>query len=181
MKSSFVAVCAALVSVGLLGACGGSSGGGGASFEDLGQQGSDIAARLTDMAPTEAMPVTDTASYRGVAAFGETPGVETPVALSRVQLTADFAEANISGVLDNFRADGVPASGRIDVTNGQITGNGFQADLAGAVSLAGDRAGITGTMSGEFVGADAGGVRGNMEAMADDDFTVFGVFGAERQ
>lgn len=132
------------------------------------------------------MPTTGTATYKGAAAFGTTQNfdVQQAEALAAVRLEADFAASSISGTIDNFvDSSGERAAGSVAVTNGTIAGNGIAADLDGNLTIEGTSIDVGGDMAGNFVGANADAIVGDIEADLTGPGgteTIFGVFGAEQ-
>ena len=141
------------------------------------------------------MPTSGTATYQGAAAYSSTYSTAAGLAayattVSDVELLADFANSTISGTADNFKTSvaGVSLSGGMNV-NGSITNNTFSAAVAGTVTESGANLTVpvaySGSVNGEFVGANAEGLRGLGSATGDAGIygsqNVYVLFGAERQ
>lgn len=166
-----VASCACLAA---LAACGGTEGlppEAALSYDELFEQGRVIydAAARTPVTPEANMPATGTAGYAGIAAISSVPlthSVDDGELLGTVRMDADFASNSVSGTMGNFREDFTDAAyqGELKVENGQISGNGFTADVSGQLSPQGG-SGVTydGVMAGEF--------RGNSAEMIDGGFS----------
>ncbi len=143
------------------------------------------------------MPVSDTATYDGIAVFGASNDTVGVALVGDASMTADFDAATISGTIDNFVGaenvtadeqgnfsdlDGNPlsvtdlflsvksASGEVSVNNGTISGSTFSADYAsaGGIVMSGSTYHPHGTMAGDFIGSNADMI----EASASCDFTV---------
>ncbi|QFG37684.1 transferrin-binding protein-like solute binding protein [Paracoccus pantotrophus] len=111
------------------------------------------------------MPQTGTATYRGVAMYGEGE------VLSSAEMQANFANDSISGRLHNFQAqNGTPISGEVAIRNGVITGAEYSATLAGQLSAAGERASVSGTAYGDFSGRQAEIVDGSISAQVETSY-----------
>ncbi len=131
-----------------------------------------LTAETTGLVRTAAasMPTTGRAEYEGVVgmAFGAAPtDIATAQMLGEVDLTANFANGEISGEFDDFNtATGHELDGRLQVSKGIITGSGFTADIAGnltagSTSTPGTVPGaVSGSVSGEFLGTNAGAIEG---------------------
>lgn len=187
----------AVACVTLLSACGGASTGG-SSFEALSSRGQALLSQYGTAPVTNVanMPTTDNATYRGVAAYSSDYSSPIDIAqyattVSDVELTANFANSTITGHVDNFqqRVDpNISMSGRVDVVNGTISGNTFNAGLSGTVTESGYGLTIpvnyTGSVNGEFVGSGAESVRGTGTAVGDAGIygqqTVYTLWGAVR-
>lgn len=174
MKSLSLALILAPV---LLAACGG--GGGSAQPEPTRAQtfGSlqAEANRLGATAPGD-MPRTGTASYAGVALFG---GSVDPTALqaahtlsANVALSADFAAGSLEGSFTGFEGAGVVAGDRLDLSNGQIIGGAITADVGG--TLKGQSA--AGDLAGQFHGAGADKISGQLSGLTVGSETIQGAF-----
>ncbi|NNF25115.1 MAG: hypothetical protein HKN63_09980 [Rhodobacteraceae bacterium] len=138
-----------------------------------------MASRLQDMTPTTTMPTASTASYRGyLAADATLPGRDDPLALlGTMRLTADFGASQIDGNFASVIAeDGTEVSGSGSVTGGTITGAAFGADIAGSLVADDSTYAIDGSISGEFVGPDAGGIRGETSGDVLDGAATVGSF-----
>lgn len=174
MKTLSLAVILAPV---LLAACGG--GGGSARpeptrLETFGSLQS-AANRLGTTAAND-MPRTGTASYEGVALFG---GSVDPAALqaahslsANVALSADFAAGSLEGSFTGFEGAGAVAGDRLDLSNGQIIGGALTADVGG--KLKGQN--TAGDLVGQFHGAGAEGVSGQLSGLTVGSETIQGAF-----
>lgn len=192
----FKAISISLCLVSSISACGGSSTSGGPSFETLSTSGSALLEQYGNAAPTgvDNMPITGTATYRGVAAYSSDSSDPVYIAqyadtLSELELNANFGTSTISGRAYNFKTNvpGVSIDGQVNV-NGTISGNTFDADLSGSTVESNEaitaNLNYTGTAQGEFVGTDAQAVRGTGTATGDagilGSYTVYMLWGAER-
>jgi hypothetical protein len=175
----------------LVSACSGSSNVSSDSFDQLATRGGGLISEFEDAGfTTEAqMPMTGTATYRGVAAFGldADPDViiETAEILSNLTLNANFASGAIDSSMTNFRdLQNNVGTGGLDISNGTIIGSQFTADIGGNVALGGESVQIAGEMLGDFVGSGAEYLEGFIKADADFGLTgtevIIGVFGASR-
>lgn len=164
-----------LTAVTLLGACGGGGGGSdGAPGSWAGLR--DQALRLgeewanTDYTEHAQMRQSGTATYRGVAEYGMyvEDGYVAGGVLSSAEMQANFSDASISGRLHNFQAyDRTPISGEVAIRDGVITGAEYAADLAGELSANGQRAAVSGSVYGDFSGAQAEMVDGYIDMMVE--------------
>lgn len=187
----------------LLSACLGSGGSGVAStsgsvegsapnFEQMASDGRAMLQNLenTDETPVAAMPTTGTATYNGVAAFGDSADpeylAENADILGRLQMEANFASETISGQIDNIRHINdpeQPAAGSVQISNGTIDNNAFTADMSGHLIVENEEIVVTGEMAGDFLGDDAEVLAGEMEAqLAENGFveTIYGAFVAQQ-
>ena len=167
-------------------ACGG---GGGPTYDSLAAEGNAIIERYQFADDTAVMPTTETATYNGIAAYSSDFSDPVDVlfyaeTLSEVQLVADFAAKEIEGTASNFRSvyDGVNITGTLDITDGQIVGNAFAANISGGIVETFEGYTATGTfsgaLSGGFVGEDAAALYGEGSAEANwitdvPDFEVY--------
>jgi len=183
MNFSALAIAALAVS-----ACSSSNSGGSRSFDQLAEEGQALITKYEneDVTPTSNVPTAGNATYNGVAAFGTTQSfdVQNAEALAAVSLEADFAANSISGTIDNFvDFDGERAPGSVAVTNGTIAGNAIEADLSGDLTIEGTSIAVGGDLAGNFVGANAEAIIGDIEADLTGpggSETIFGVFGVEQ-
>jgi hypothetical protein len=183
-------VLSSMAIVSLLSACSGGSGSS-QSFDQLATKGQNIIEKYqdADLTPEAAMPTSGTATYNGVAAFSDVPDAEyiaeNAEAVAALRLEANFGNNTISGKMDNFvDYDNERADGSVQITNGSISGNTFNANLNGSLTVDGDTASVTGDMAGGFVGANANAVAGvlqaDLSAGGQTGATLYGIFGAER-
>lgn len=116
------------------------------------------------------MPNVGSASFIGMAegTFEDGTGDFT----SRLSLTADFAEASVTGLMDRFRQGRDRIAGSIELSDGEIIGDQFSS-LTGTGTLThrGESAQVTATLGGTFVGASGeertvDGVRGDFSFTA---------------
>ena len=126
------------------------------------------------------MPTSGSATYNGVAAYGQTQDfdqiLENPETMSTVTLQANFASDSVSGQLGNFRDyENNALAGSVSLNNGSIAGNSISADLSGNV----DSIPVAGALQAGFVGPDAEAVVGTIEADYGGK-PIYGIFGAER-
>ncbi len=161
-----------------LAACGGGGGGGGGggltpapqTFDTL---RSDYNALLstyetTPVTPVGAMPNTGSATYRGSAVYSSVETdpnliIANPTSTSAVEITANFASAQVGGRLYDFRSAN-PAStmtGTLGLANGFIQNNTMAADIVGSLNVDGvDQNHTGGRLLGAFIGPNAGAVGG---------------------
>jgi hypothetical protein len=125
------------------------------------------------------MPTVGTATYNGVASIDSEAGV-----VSALRLDANFSDSTIGGEMTNFTDNNNSgAQGSIKITDGNISGNTFDAKLNGSVTAQGEAISVKGVMTGGFLGANAGAVKGTFEGTQSsgneiDNFD--GKFGAEK-
>lgn len=136
-----------------------------------------------DPTPVGAMPLSGSARYEGTAFVDYTyEGGNTDRVGGEMVLDADFAQAAVSGRIDSVASDDFGSlDGKLDITNGAISGNGFTADVDGEVGnfLADVR--VDGTMTGGFLGDDAQAVSGGISGTArvlGETYPVDGAFQA---
>jgi hypothetical protein len=99
--------------------------------------------------------------------YGGSPATfNAPDLVGDIDLNADFRTGAIDGWLDDFTtSDGRRIRGDLYVRNGQISGNGFAADIEGRLRGPGDVPGnVSGTIEGAFLGDRARGVAGTGNA-----------------
>lgn len=178
----------------LLSACSSSSGGGSdatQSFDQLLAQGENIAIKYEEAELTSVsdMPTGGTATYHGVAAFVEaSDGYYTPenpeMAAARLRLDANFKDSTIGGEMNNFvDADNARARGSVQIGDGNISGNTFDAKLNGTLTAEGNTAVVDGEMAGAFVGSNADAVAGGISmglSYPEVSGTLEGLFVAEK-
>jgi len=173
----------------LMSACSSSSGGN-QSFDQLATKGQNIIEEYgnADVTPESAMPTAGTATYNGVAAFSDVPSesyiAENAEAVAALRLEANFGDSTIGGKMDNFvDYNNVHAPGSVQITNGTISGNTFNANLDGDITIEGEAVSVSGDMGGGFLGADANAVAGAIRADLSSGLgtaTLYGIFGAEK-
>lgn len=139
-------------------------------FDVLNTAGSELEERFEDVRQTEDMPLTGSASYQGAAFFTDGSVMDAQRAnatmVSEVELTADFARSSISGAFTNFHSadDSVKdLEGRLEVSDGQISDNLFDANLDGTFSSSRGDQTFDGVMAGTFLGEGAEAVSGLLE------------------
>lgn len=178
-----LAVIAAFLLSGCMGSSSGSSsspppGGGGGGGGPPGQtfDAHDPAAvamdgRVAAMSETQAMPTSGQASYDGYAfiEMSETGQNVRPgdagyeAALGQMALTADFAGGGVTGRIHNVGVeDGPTLGGQLDISNGQLSGNGLSSKVTGTLTGS-DLGSVTADldMNGTFRGDGAAAVGGN--------------------
>lgn len=156
-----------------LSACGGGGGGGG-SWNALANQAVRLDQEWLNTEYTEdaQMPQSGTATYRGVAEYGDGE------VLSSAEMRANFADATISGRLHNFQSiDRTPISGQVAIRDGEITGADYRASLAGELTSVGERAAITGDVYGSFSGPRAEIVDGDIFMTVETDDLIGSIEG----
>ncbi|MFE3838511.1 transferrin-binding protein-like solute binding protein [Pseudogemmobacter sonorensis] len=152
----------------LLAACGGGGSDNPAADYSSDAAGADrLTAETASLTQTAAasMPTTGRAEYDGVVgmAFGSTPTtLSSAEMLGEVDLTANFATGQITGEFDDFNtAAGQELNGTLRVSNGQIVGNAFSADIAGNLTGTTSAPGaVSGSVSGDFLGTNASAIEG---------------------
>ena len=163
----------------LLCACGG-GGGGGDDDTPLSEYASDsirasqLISQNASLAQTDAsaMPSTGYAEYDGIVgmAFGATPeSIASAEIIGELDLTANFATNTISGEFDDFdTSSGQALSGQLIVSNGQIVGSDFTADITGTLTGTTNAPGaVSGTIDGDFLGTDHSAISGTGTATSD--------------
>jgi len=160
----FRSVCA-LCLLHILFACGGGTGVSGGALGSSSTQ---------DPGPTEpsTLPMTGQASYSGFMALNlPRPGADRETYTGTLGLAVDFASASgqLTGAGEGFRgSNGTVLEGRIFVTDGTLerganvaTDYTFEAGVSGTLNGDGlQNSVVTGLMTGDFVGTDAGTVTG---------------------
>ncbi|MGR3371546.1 MAG: transferrin-binding protein-like solute binding protein [Pseudooceanicola nanhaiensis] len=122
----------------------------------------------TPVTPEADMPASGTARYAGIVAIAQgspLSGIDDGELLGTMEMDADFAGDAISGRMGNFREDFTDTAheGELALANGQITGNGFTADISGELTpTGGGTTSYDGAMSGRFRGAGAEIVEGDV-------------------
>ncbi len=167
---------AALSSLTLIAACGGGRGSDNPAAEYSGDsaRAGRLIAETAGMSQTAAdsMPTTGRAEYDGVVglAFGSAPASPASAdMLGEVDLTANFATGRVTGEFDDFNtASGQEVQGELKVSNGQIGGAGFTADIAGNLTGTATAPGaVSGSVSGDFLGGNAAAIEGTGTATSD--------------
>lgn len=185
----------AISAIALLAACGGGSSGA-SNFQTLGNQGFALINKHQNANATtvQGMPV-GTFNYSGVAAYSTMLSsnadtiLDNALAVSSIDLTANFREKKITGQLSNFvDSENYTASGSIPLS-GAITANGFTSSGADGFTAQGsgilvssfDNSDIftSANISGGFFGSQANVASGLMTA-SYGGISVRGVFVAER-
>lgn len=163
----------------VLSACGGASTSGGSpdgppgegigttSFESLSADAKNLMQKYESapLSSVAAMPLSGSATYRGVAAYSldsSDPNsvVQNADALSQIELSANFALSQIEGRAYDFKSfdPNITVEGQIDL-EGSISGNAFSAVANGTTSESGygESFDITynGSVQGTFVGDSA--------------------------
>jgi len=136
-----------------------------------------------DPTPVAAMPLSGTARYEGTAFVDYTyEGGNDDRVGGELVLDADFAQAAVTGRIDGVASEDFGSlDGKLDITNGAISGNGFTADVDGAVGNFLTDVRVDGTMTGGFLGDDAQAVSGAISGSATvlgDTYPVDGAFQA---
>lgn len=179
----FRSACFCALIAGLLGACTGSGGDSSGGYEQQARSARELAQRVgaLEQTPVERMPTTGSASYRGHAAVWADDATD-PSAIADLNLQANFADATLTGRLDNWqsREDGA-LRGTVNLRDGYIHQNELGADLVGTVRIEGQDTAVDGTMWGTFAGADAQAAAGELAVIVGGEDYVTGIWGAERQ
>lgn len=154
------------------------------SYDDLATRGESLISNVVEMdiTPLENMPVTGTASYEGVAAFSYDRSEEADV-LSELQLEANFANSEVGGRFHNF-VDATQGNidGQLDISNGRIIENHFEAEAAGRLTLDGESSDVELSLEGDFGGDSADAVIGFADGGATNgEFDIEDIFVAERK
>jgi hypothetical protein len=176
LTSSILALAGSLA----LAACGGGGGGSDdddaptlATFGDLVTDFDTLAATYDSSFPATAvpdMPTSGTATYQGSALYSDTATsptdiISSPTSASRVDLTADFGAAEMTGRLHDFRSadPNTVIAGELSIVDGQIVGNLFDGRIEGALTTGGVAQDHTGgNLLGSFLGNDAQAVSGRI-------------------
>ena len=138
----------------------------------------------SDFTNIASMP-TGSVQYNGVAAFRDDTNdfdfiASNPQLLASTTLVANFEQNTINGVItDGVDAFGNTTTGSVNITNGQITGNVFVANLSGSGTFLGKTGTVSGDVGAGFVGSSADAVFGVMTGNAAGD-PFAGTFIAER-
>lgn len=197
----------------LLAACGGGGSNGGnnsqtgKSFEEMAQNGRAFLGKYKYADTTTNLPTNATATYNGVAAFGENLtqfNLRTNAEfMSRVRLNADFGKESIDGEFYNFRdAENNVVDGSVNVMNGKISGSIAAVDIDGEAiktpndfirghlsgkltTKSGDVLDVYGGLNGRFVGDKGRGLIGETHAILSptghgSPISMNGIFGAEK-
>ena len=172
-----------------LSACGGGGSGGANNFQSLGDQGIALINKYqtANYTPAQNMPA-GSFSYSGVAGYSAISStnpntiLNSAIALSSINLNADFENNNITGSLSNFvDNENFTGSGTVPL-NGAISGNGFSAAGSGVIVSSFDNsnnftsANIT---QGVFIGPEAQAAEGIMD-VTYGNISGSGYFLAER-
>lgn len=163
---------------------------GGGSYTTLKLQAEHIAASYAEAAetPATAVEAKGTATYRGVATFGENidaSGNNTPDATGRITLKTDIASGAVTGLISEIRDTGNSAIDGTVKVEGDITDQFLiAADLNGTLSQAGQTSNLTGTFDGRFYGVNAEAIMGYYTGEMDNPFflngPLVGFIGAEK-
>lgn len=184
MKFSLLATLPALA---MLTACGGGETSS-VSFSSLGNQGLSLLNTHQNAQSTSVqnMP-SGTFSYNGVAAYSPinstngTTIINNAMAVSSINLNANFSTNSMAGGLSNFiDSDNYTASGSVPLT-GTISDNGFTASGAAVVVSSFDNSNLltTADINGQFFGDEANVASGLM-SVSIGNVSGSGVFVAER-
>jgi hypothetical protein len=153
------------------------------TYAEMVDANADMAARVTDLPVTaeEDMPVTGSTTFDGYAAL--TMGTENTTSLvGNAEITADFADATMSGTLDGFQgqvdgSDVQELDGELVLSDGDIgigTPAGFGVDVEGELTTDEDAVlGVNGTIAGSFRGEDGAEALSGVSA-GGTDFTLDG-------
>lgn len=118
------------------------------------------------------MPTQGRADYDGVVgmAFGGQPAsLSEARMIGDLDMTADFTNNRISGEMDDFNTrGGREIQGELRMTNGRISGSGFDSDISGRLTGGGRSPGnVSGNISGDFLGRNADAISGGGTATSD--------------
>lgn len=154
------------------------------SYAGLLANANNLVAGLSLLALPSAMQASGSATFNGVAGL-ETLQATNPESLSRISLTAKFADATVSGQFFNFAdAEGAPMSGTLDVENGVIAGNSLNLDINGSLTRDEQVAVIAGAGQGKFGGEGPAAVLGTLDGTwkqgANPATPITGFFAATR-
>lgn len=178
---------------GALGACSAvetAPGNPGPTYDELLSDGRVIfnGATSTPVTPEADMPDSGSASYAGVAALaqgGPLSGIDDGQLLGTMEMEADFAGNAVSGRMGNFREEFTDTAheGELALANGQVSGNGFTADISGELTPPGGAtASYDGTLDGRFRGAAGeiveGDVSGTITLPSSGTNLFYGLFAA---
>lgn len=178
----------AVSAVALLAACGGGSSGT-SNVQTLGNQGIALLNKYQNasVTPVQNMP-TGTFNYSGVAAYSAFSStnpntiLSNAVALSNINLNANFSNNTISGSLTNFvDSQNYTASGSVPLS-GTISGNGFTASGSAILVSSFDNSNVftsANITQGQFIGNQAQAAHGIMSATYGN-ISGSGYFLAER-
>ncbi|MDO5630633.1 MAG: transferrin-binding protein-like solute binding protein [Paracoccus sp. (in: a-proteobacteria)] len=180
----------ALATVAVLAGCGGGGGGSGATLTSDPARMSFDAMRNGLMAIDREMgqgqvnavmaPTQGRATYNGYMTGGVSleEALNDPEFASRVQLNANFDRQTMDGRFYQFAdSDNNPVQGELTLSNGQIDGSRFEADVAGRLTDSdGTRIRVSGETSGGFYGAGALGIAGGV-VVRDDVYPDSGLVG----
>lgn len=140
-----------------------------------------LAEKLLEQPLTDAarMPTEGRATYAGAAVLGagaDYRSVTTPV-IGDLRMTADFADASVSGTVDRLQdvETSVMMAGTIGL-NGSISGSGISGAVSGRVE--GYR--VDGSFAGRFAGVRPDYVFGEMEGTVGGRNYVGGFVGEKR-
>ncbi len=155
-----------------LSACGGSDQNTPINFASLSSdfRAISVAQRSLDITPIANMPTSGSSSFSGVGAYSVSETnpnmiLDNPDILSKVDFNADFARSTLTGKAHDFRsANGEEVSGVLNITNGKITDNIFDADINGTINNRDVPVNYSGEAFGLFGGSNAGAIRGGGRA-----------------
>jgi hypothetical protein len=162
------------------------------TFASLSSEGLAITNRLfeLDITPIANMPISGSSSFSGVGAYSASETdlervIMNPDTVSKVDFNANFARSTLTGKAHDFRsADGGEVSGVLNITNGNITDNVFDADISGTLNNRGVPVDYSGDVIGAFGGNNAGFLAGNGSATGTSagyqPQTITAVFAAEK-
>jgi hypothetical protein len=141
-----------------------------------------LADDLADLDFTMDLPAGGEAVYDGYAGLtAASAGQETLFVTGRVALTARFGSGTIAGRIDRFAASGgAGVAGDIALQDGQVGITGFTGDLDGTFRAWGRDHQVAGTATGAFLGADAAGLAGAVDATLSGGGTLSGEIWARR-
>ena len=162
----------------------------GGSFNTLKLQGQQIddSYEPSDATTPETIKIEGTATYRGIATFGQKnpdPAVLDPDAVGRVVMKTDIKTGAITGSIYDIRDSSNTAIDGTLTIDGDITEKYLiAADVEGQLTQGNETANILATYDGKFYGEDAEAIMGYYTGMIDNPFfltgPLVGFIGAEK-
>lgn len=182
-------IAASVASLACLAACGGSGGGNDGTpgnggvivrFEDQLRALDAAAVRLADLDFTASPPATGIAVYRGhLGATMAIAGAAPDFVVAQVEMTARFSSGTIDGRFTNLTTQGGTVSGAGLFHDGTFGPSGIDGGVSGTLRRDGVDHTIAGTFRGDFLGAEAQGIGGGVEATLGRQGALVGRFDGE--